>query len=232
MRVDFDVVTGPSMPGRGTAPSLRVNRVEPRIDQPDKVPQSTARLKAYRWRRAARSMPPVGRHRQLAEGEMRERTRVIVLTVCMSFVLSVSTGGVRAAATCAAGAQSRTAEKVLSDHRAAIVSHQFGRDVQCNYAENAIVISDAGVDRGREAIRRSLQEIAKVFGDTVPVVNSEVIEPLQDGSWVARVLFSVKTPCMDLSDGVDTYFIKGGQILWQSAHGLPAFRCASATQAR
>ena len=117
----------------------------------------------------------------------------------------------------------RTAEQVLSDHRAALAEGDIDRDVQCNYAADAVVISDAGVDRGREAIRKRLLEIAALFRDAVPALTAQTIVPLDEATSMARVLFSVATPGIEVADGVDTYIIKNGQIHWQSAHGRPVF---------
>ena len=119
--------------------------------------------------------------------------------------------------------QDRTAEQVLSDHRAALAAGDVDRDVQCNYARDAVVISDAGVDRGRDAIRQSLQRIAAFFGDARPVVNSQTVVPLDETTAIARVLFSIKTPAVEVMDGIDTYVIKDGQIHCQTAHGRPVF---------
>jgi ketosteroid isomerase-like protein len=121
------------------------------------------------------------------------------------------------------GTLDRTAEQILSDHRAALAAGDVDHDVQCNYAPDAVVISDTGVDRGRDAIRRSLRQIASFFGDVVPVVNSQTIVQLDDVTAIARVLFSVKTPAIEVTDGVDTYVIRNGQIHCQTAHGRPVF---------
>ena len=119
--------------------------------------------------------------------------------------------------------ENRTAEQVLSDHRAALAEGEIDRDVERNYAADAVVISDAGVDRGREAIRQRLLGIAALFGDVVPVVAAQTVVPLDKATFMARVLFSVATPGIEVADGVDTYIIKNGQIIWQSAHGRPVF---------
>ena len=106
--------------------------------------------------------------------------------------------------------ENRTAEQVLSDHRAALAEGEIDRDVERNYAADAVVISDAGVDRGREAIRQRLLGIAALFGDVVPVVAAQTVVPLDKATFMARVLFSVATPGIEVADGVDTYIIKNG----------------------
>lgn len=128
--------------------------------------------------------------------------------------------------------RARSAEKVLSDHRAAIGEGNIERDVDCNYADDAIVISDAGVDRGRAAIRQRLQQLTTLFGSVVPEVIEQTIVQLDDTTSLARVLFRLTTPDIEIADGVDTYIVKNGQIHWQSAHGRPTFPTRSAVLRR
>ena len=54
---------------------------------------------------------------------------------------------------CPAGYKNRTPEQVLEDHRAWLALGDVERDVQCNYARDATVISDMGVDTGRDAMQ-------------------------------------------------------------------------------
>jgi hypothetical protein len=131
-----------------------------------------------------------------------------------------------AADSCPAGSGERTPEKVLEDHRQALLAGEVDRDVACNYDRDAVVISDQGVDSGRDAIRLALQRLLGAFRGAVPVVRSQVVLPLPGGGHMVRVLFSLETPCLDLPDGVDTYLIQGGRILAQTAHASPAFKCA------
>ena len=126
---------------------------------------------------------------------------------------------------CPAGLKNRSAAQVLNDHRAALAAGDWAA-VACNYAEDAVVISDQGIDSGRAVITASLQGLSGFLGGTVPVVNQEVIVTiLNDRAEMARVLFSITTPCLDIPDGVDTYIIKRGRIQSQTAHGFPVFKC-------
>lgn len=127
---------------------------------------------------------------------------------------------------CPKGWRHRTPEQVLADHRAALAAGDVALDVQCNYARDAVVISDQGVDRGREAIALSLQGLVAFFGGAVPLVHSEiVVSVLNPNTHMVKLLFSVETPCIDVPDGVDTYVIRHGQIHAQTAHGFPVFKC-------
>jgi hypothetical protein len=127
---------------------------------------------------------------------------------------------------CPVAYEGRAPEKVLEDHRGALLAGNVELDVLCNYAPDAVVISDQGIDSGREAIRIALKRLVAAFEGVVPAVRSQVIQPLSDGGHMARVLFSMQTPCVDLADGVDTYLIRGGRILAQTAHASPSFKCA------
>src|SRR5690348_11424106 len=85
----------------------------------------------------------------------------------------------------------RSAEKVLQDHRAALAAGDIDRDVKLNYAASAVVITDAGPDRGRAAIARSLENMLKLLGEAVPVVHSETVIALDGAISVAQVVFSI-----------------------------------------
>lgn len=127
---------------------------------------------------------------------------------------------------CPRNHRSRTPEQVLEDHRAWLAAGDVERDVQCNYARDAVVVSDMSVDQGRDAIRLSLLGLVQFFGGAVPAVHSEIIVTvMNDRTYLAKVLFSVETPCISVPDGIDTYVIKNGQIQGQTAHGFPVFTC-------
>lgn len=122
--------------------------------------------------------------------------------------------------------RNRSAEEVLISHRAALAAGDWNQ-VACNYSEDAVVISDGGVIEGRDNTVVALQQLGGLFGGTIPMVNEEVIVSiLQDRAEMARVLFSISTTCVDINDGADTYIIKNGRIVAQTAHGFPTFKCA------
>ncbi len=127
---------------------------------------------------------------------------------------------------CAPGLKNRTAAQVLVAHRAALAAGDW-LAVGCNYGKNAKVISDQGVTTGRADIVLALQGLSGFFGGTIPMLNQEVIVTILGGNTeMARVLFSITTPCVTIADGVDTYIIKDGRIQAQTAHGFPTFTCA------
>lgn len=122
--------------------------------------------------------------------------------------------------------RNRSAEEVLISQRAALAAGDWDT-VACNYSRDAVVISDGGVIEGRENTVAALQQLSGLFGGTIPMVNEEVIVSiLGDRAEMARVLFSLTTPCVDINDGADTYIIKNGRITAQTAHGFPTFKCA------
>ena len=90
-------------------------------------------------------------------------------------------------------------------------------------SENAVVITNAGIDRGRNAIARSLENMTKLLGEAVPVVHSETVIALDNTISIAQVVFSVSSPRVEVTDGVDTYVIKDGQIHAQTVHVRPVF---------
>ena len=121
--------------------------------------------------------------------------------------------------------RNRTAEQVLEAHRAALAAGDYD-SARCNYAEDAVIVNDGGITRGRDNIIADLQALGGLFGGVIPIVNQEVIVSiLNDRAEMARVLFSISTPCIDIPDGVDTYIVKNGKIQAQTAHGFPVFKC-------
>jgi hypothetical protein len=147
-------------------------------------------------------------------------------TVLALLALALPSAIVNGGGPCPAGYEDRTPEKVLEDHREALRAGDVERDVLCNYAQGAVVISDQGVDSGRDAIRIALQRLVAAFQGAVPTVKSQVVLPLPSRGHMVRVLFSMETPCLDLPDGVDTYLIQAGRIHAQTAHASPTFKCA------
>src|SRR5688572_3495710 len=107
---------------------------------------------------------------------------------------------------CPPGHHTRTPQEVLDSHRDALARGDVEFTVQCNYSEEAVVISDVGVDVGRDAIRQSLNFLVFLFGGAVPALHSEVsVVILNPVTHMVRVLLSVETQCVDVPDGIDTY---------------------------
>lgn len=120
----------------------------------------------------------------------------------------------------------RSAEEVLASHFANLANGDFDAE-RCNYARDAVVISDQGVFHGVDEIVLQLQGLVAFFGGQVPQVNEEVIVSILDNrTEMARILFSITVPCISINDGTDTYIIRDGKIVAQTAHGAPTFTCA------
>lgn len=111
----------------------------------------------------------------------------------------------------------RSPEQVLADRNASMQAQDWDA-VACDYAKNAFVISDNGVDEGREVIKASLQGLSAFFGGTLPTITSQVAVRN-----TIRVTFEIDIGWLSIPDGVDTYIIERGQIQSQTAHGLPVF---------
>ncbi len=117
----------------------------------------------------------------------------------------------------------RPPEEVLESHRRALAERDWPA-VRRNYAHDAIVITDIGVTTGVNAIVAELQTIVASAGAATPVLRHQQIVTLDDRTHVARVLFAITTPRFDVPDGVDTYVIRDGVIVAQTAHGVPLFK--------
>lgn len=136
-------------------------------------------------------------------------------------VAAVSFGSLPAAAhkpnKCPAQLKHRTPAEVLADHRAALAAKDW-HAVGCNYAKDAIVISDMGVTQGRENIVADLQGFDQAFGGALPTVTMETV-----ADDTALVLFELDLGFLLIPDGVDTYIIRKGKIFRQTAHGQVVF---------
>ncbi len=153
---------------------------------------------------------------------MRHLAFAVAVAALVSSTAASAHGGRRQ---CARSLNSRSAAQVLVDHRAALAAADWDA-VGCNYAEDAIVISDQGTISGRDNIVGQLQGLSGFLGGAIPLLVEEVIVSiLNDRAEMGRVLFSISTPCVDIPDGADTYIIKNGKIQAQTAHGFPVFKC-------
>ena len=146
--------------------------------------------------------------------------KILLLVVLMLSGSAFANGPV-----CHPSLKHRTPEQVLSSHFENLASGNFEAE-RCNYGADAVVISDQGVTSGVDDIIAALQGFGAVFGGQVPTVNAQVIVRIpHQRAHMARTLFSISTPCIDIPDGTDTYIIRDGRIQSQTAHGLPVFKC-------
>lgn len=119
----------------------------------------------------------------------------------------------------------RTPDEVLSDLAAAIADGDFQAAVS-NYASDAVIISDGGIDVGHEQIRSSLEFLDAVYDGTQPeVVQQVVVETPIPRTYMVRQLFTIDTECIIVPDGIATYVIRKGLIQSQTNHGFPVFQC-------
>jgi ketosteroid isomerase-like protein len=119
--------------------------------------------------------------------------------------------------------QTRTATEVLLDYRAALAQGDVDTAV-CNYARDAVVISDGGIDRGRTQIASSLEFSLTLFEGTLPVVVKEImVQAVDPRTSMVRTLFTIDTPRVIVPDGIDTYIIRNGLIVAQTSHAFPVF---------
>jgi hypothetical protein len=126
---------------------------------------------------------------------------------------------------CPSNLHQRSPEQVLDDHRAALAAGDFDAAI-CNYATDAIVIGDGGIDTGHEQIRSSLEFFNRVFEGTQPqVIQQIVVDVLTNQTSMVRLLFTIDHPCISVPDGIDTYIIRRGLIHGQTSHAFPVFTC-------
>jgi SnoaL-like protein len=146
------------------------------------------------------------------------RVRFALVASLALTLLALAPAG--AAQDCPRHLKSRTAAEVLADHRAALTAGNLDL-AMCDFAEDAVVIHDGGIDTGLEQIRASLAFLQMVFGGAVPTVTEEITAPvINDHTFMVRLRFELTLPFGSIPDGLDTYIITKGRIVAQTAHGV------------
>lgn len=128
---------------------------------------------------------------------------------------------------CPDGYRFRSPEQVLAEHHAALAIGDFDA-LDCNYAEDAVLVGDGGIATGHDEIRNHFDFFVQLYGGTMPVVVQQIsVQVLHEWtrSYMVRELYTIDTPCVTVPDGINTYVIRFGQIRAQTSHGFPVFPC-------
>ncbi|MGC4119301.1 MAG: nuclear transport factor 2 family protein [Myxococcales bacterium] len=119
---------------------------------------------------------------------------------------------------CPHGLKHRTPAQVWADRLAAMTVGDLDR-VMCDYADDAVVMTPAGVARGKEQIRAGLEMMFTLLGGALPTVTT-----LNIANNVIFITFTVDTPIVSIVDGADTYVVEHGLIVAQTAHDPLTFK--------
>jgi hypothetical protein len=111
----------------------------------------------------------------------------------------------------------RSPRQVMVDHQAALLSGDMDK-AMCDYAPHARVLSEGGVQVGRDQIRAGFEGMAGLFGGIMPNTTG-----IFDTGEVVMVTWEVFTPMASIPDGVDTFVVRFGQIIYQTVHAKIQF---------
>ena len=105
----------------------------------------------------------------------------------------------------------RTAEEVFRHHLELRAAGDVERDIERNYAANAVLLSNHGVFKGHEGVRRSAQLLAEhlrgaEFRYTTVLVHEDI----------AFLEWTASSDQLTVPDGVDTFAIRDGVIVTQT----------------
>jgi hypothetical protein len=107
----------------------------------------------------------------------------------------------------------RSPQDVLDDHLLKRQKAQIKDDIECNYAEDAILLTTNGIYRGHAGVRRSAQILfEQVQNPTFQYLTKVIAGDVAFLEWVAEGGGN------QIQDGTDTFIIKDGRIIVQTIH--------------
>lgn len=115
-------------------------------------------------------------------------------------------------AQCPPNREDRTADQVLSDHVAAILAADAVR-VACDYSEEAVVILPGQIAQGPDQIQNLYASLFSLMGGNI----SLGLTSKTSAAAYTLLLYTVNSSHVSVSDGVDTFVIRHGRIVAQTA---------------
>jgi hypothetical protein len=107
----------------------------------------------------------------------------------------------------------RSAEEVLDEHLAISLSGDIEEDLSRNYAPEVVVVSNWGVGRGHDGMRRLGQLLRRQLPDCAFTYRLRMVE-----GEIAMLAWSASSSAASVHDGVDSYVIRDGRIRAQTIH--------------
>jgi hypothetical protein len=104
----------------------------------------------------------------------------------------------------------RTPQEVFTHHGQALGAGDLDQIV-ADYAEDSVVITSAGVARGKDAIRRVFVKLL----DDLPGADWDLKTQILDGD-VLFLEWAATSPVSRVDDGVDTFVFRDGMIWVQT----------------
>jgi ketosteroid isomerase-like protein len=136
----------------------------------------------------------------------------LALVVAGSLALPLAAWADDESAQCPANREDRTADQVLSDHVAAILASDPVR-VACDYSEEAVVILPGQIAQGPDQIQNLYAYLFNLMGGNI----SLGLTSKTSAAAYTILLYTVNSTHVSVSDGVDTFVIRHGRIVAQTA---------------
>ena len=107
----------------------------------------------------------------------------------------------------------RTTEQVLRDHLRRQQAGLIDEDIEQNYADDAVVLSEQGIHRGHRGVRRAARNLQKSLGEAYLEYRTRLVEGEN-----AFVEWTAHLPDREVSDGVSSFVIRDGRIVAETIH--------------
>jgi hypothetical protein len=105
----------------------------------------------------------------------------------------------------------RSAEEVLDDHLVTSLNGDIEEDLSRNYAPDVVVVSNWGVERGHDGMRRMGQLLRRQLPGCTFTYRLRIVE-----GEIAMLAWSASSTAASVHDGVDSYVIRDGLIQAQT----------------
>jgi len=110
---------------------------------------------------------------------------------------------------------SRTPQQVFAHHGKALAAGDLD-EIVVDYADDSVLITSAGVARGRDGIRSAFAKLLADLPDAVWDLKNQIF----DGD-VLFLEWAADSPVSSVDDGVDTFVFRGGMIRAQTVRYTP-----------
>lgn len=109
----------------------------------------------------------------------------------------------------------RTPQEIFQHHGAALTAGDID-EIVADYADDAVLITPAGVRRGKDGIRQAFVELLTELPDAKWDVPTQVFE-----GDALLIEWSAETPTVRVRDGIDTFIFSGDSIRVQTLRYTP-----------
>jgi hypothetical protein len=110
----------------------------------------------------------------------------------------------------------RSTQEVFEDHLGKRMAGQVEEDIKANYAEDVILLTRSGMYKGHEGVRQCAEYLAKAVGEGQYSYDNRLVQ-----DEYAFLEWSAKDGKTEICDGADSFVVRQGKIVFQTAHYTP-----------